>query len=95
MDALLWSSAVFLFLNIMVGLIRVFVGPEREDRMLAAMLFGTTNVALLLVLAELFDNASIRDVALVFVAIAAVVVMAFGRSQRNTGRAVEDADGAA
>jgi multicomponent Na+:H+ antiporter subunit F len=69
--------AVFLFANILVGLVRVARGPASADRMLSANLFGTTGVAILLLLAEAGEKPALRDVALVFASLAAVVVSTF------------------
>lgn len=58
---------------------RVLRGPTAADRMLAAQLFGTTAVAVLLLLAETSGVAALRDVALVFALLAAVTAVAFVR----------------
>ncbi len=58
---------------------RVLRGPTAADRMLAAQLFGTTAVAILLLLAEAAGSAALRDVALVFALLAAVTAVAFVR----------------
>ena len=71
------SLAPFLLLNLGVGMWRVFRGPTAADRMLAAQLFGTTAVAMLLLLAQAYGNAALRDVALVFALLAAVTAVAF------------------
>lgn len=89
MEQLLWLFALFLFANIAVGLARVLRGPTAEDRMVAILLFGTTGVALLLVLADLLDSPSIRDAALVFVMLAVTAVVVFGQASRT------DAEGGA
>lgn len=47
--------------------------------MLAAQLFGTTAVAVLLLLAQSADQPAVRDVALVFALLAAVTMVAFVR----------------
>ncbi len=62
----------------MGGLFRILRGPTPSDRMLAAQLFGTTGVAILLLLAEAGD-AALRDVALVFAALAVVNAVIFVR----------------
>jgi multicomponent Na+:H+ antiporter subunit F len=74
---LLLATAAFLLLNVSVGLVRVALGPTRADRMLAAQLFGSTGVAVLLVLGSALDLRSLRDVALVFALLAAVITVAF------------------
>jgi multicomponent Na+:H+ antiporter subunit F len=71
------AVAIFLLLNILAGLLRVLRGPTPADRMLAAQLFGTTGVAILLLLAEAFELPALRDVALVFVLLGALAAVAF------------------
>lgn len=52
MATVLAAAIVFLVLNLAAGLVRVARGPSASDRMLAALLFGSTTVAVLLLLAE-------------------------------------------
>jgi multicomponent Na+:H+ antiporter subunit F len=73
------ALAIFLLLNLGAGMWRVLRGPTAADRMLAAQLFGTTAVAVLLLLAETSGVAALRDVALVFALLAAVTAVAFVR----------------
>lgn len=73
------TLAVFLLLNLSAGMWRVLRGPTAADRMLAAQLFGTTAVAVLLLLAQASGHSSVRDVALVFALLAAVTAVAFAR----------------
>ena len=71
------ALALFLLLNLGAGMWRVLRGPTAADRMLAAQLFGTTAVAILLLLAQSSSNTSFLDVALVFALLAAVTAVAF------------------
>ncbi len=71
--------ALFLFLNLAAGMWRVLRGPTAADRMLAAQLFGTTAVAIILLLAEATGRGALRDVALVFALLATVAAVAFVR----------------
>jgi multicomponent Na+:H+ antiporter subunit F len=73
-----WSLGVafFLLLNVIASLWRVLRGPTAADSMLAAQLFGTTGVAILLLLAPTVGTA-LTDVALVFALLAAVATVAF------------------
>jgi multicomponent Na+:H+ antiporter subunit F len=73
------ALAVFLLLNLAAGMWRVLHGPTAADRMLAAQLFGTTAVAVLLLLAQAYGHSAARDVALVFALLAAVTAVAFVR----------------
>jgi len=79
MDRFFVGLAVFLLLNLVGGLVRILRGPGRGDRMVAAQLFGTTGVAVLLVLAEAAARPALRDVALVFALLAVVNTVVFVR----------------
>jgi multicomponent Na+:H+ antiporter subunit F len=73
------ALAGVLLLTLLGGLARILRGPTRGDRMLAAQLFGTTGVAILLVLAEALQTPALRDVALAFVLLALVNTAVFVR----------------
>lgn len=77
MNAFLLGLALFLMVNLTLGLLRVVRGPTPADRMVAAQLFGTTGVAVLLVLGQATGEAALADVALVFALLAVVVSVAF------------------
>ena len=79
MQPLYLGLALFLLLNLGAGMWGVSRGPTAADRMLAAQLFGTTAVAILLLLTEVAGSAALRDVALVFALLAAVTAVAFVR----------------
>jgi multicomponent Na+:H+ antiporter subunit F len=83
--------------NIAVGFWRVLRGPEAEDRLIAAQLFGTTVVGMLLLLAEALGAPSLRYVGLVFASLAAVTIVAYVRLEvagAETEREVGGDDGA-
>jgi len=77
LQTLYLSLALFLLLNLCFGMWRILSGPTAADRMLAAQLFGTTAVAILLLLSQTLNNHAIRDVALIFALLAAVTAVAF------------------
>ena len=79
MTAVYLALTVFLLLTLLAGMWRILRGPGEADRMLAAQLFGTTAVAILLLLAEAMQQPALRDVALVFALLAAVAIVAFVR----------------
>lgn len=79
MTEFLLAAALFLLANLAGGLVRILRGPTGADRMLAAQLFGTTGVAILLLLGEATGVAALADVALVFALLAAVATAAFVR----------------
>lgn len=92
MHTLYFALALFLLLNLIAGMWRVLRGPTIADRMLAAQLFGTTSVAVLLLLAQATDKVALRDVALVFALLAAVTAVAFVRRAWSDRGAEHDAD---
>lgn len=73
------AIALFLVFTVLAGMIRVARGPTFADRMLAALLFGTTGVAVLLLLAARPGFGALRDVALLFSLLASISVVAFVR----------------
>ena len=79
MEILNLVLALFLLMNLGAGMWRILRGPTAADRMLAAQLFGTTAVAILLLLAQALDRTALHDVALVFALLAAVTAVAFVR----------------
>ena len=77
MTAFYLSAAVVLLLTIVLGLGHVFRQPGRADSLLAALLFGSTGVALVLVLGKGLRLDRALDIALVFALLAAVLGVAF------------------
>lgn len=71
--------ALGLLSTVVAGMARILRGPTPADRMLAALLFGTTGVAILLLFAQGLRLPALHDVALVFALLAAVAVVAFVR----------------
>lgn len=69
--------ALFLLLNLLVALTRVSRGPTLADRMLAALLFGTMGVGVLLLLAHAGGGLALVNVALVLALLAAITGVAF------------------
>lgn len=79
MTGLEMPLAIFLLVNLLATLVRALRGPTAADRMLAAMLFGTTGVGVLLLLAHAGGGTALLDVALVLAGLAAIVGVAFAR----------------
>jgi multicomponent Na+:H+ antiporter subunit F len=77
MHELRLGIATFLLLNVIVGLVRVERGPTLADRILVAQLFGTTGVAVLLLLSADVGMSALRNVALTFAILAPITVVAF------------------
>lgn len=85
-------AALALFLTFVASLVRILCGPTEPDHMMAAQIFGTTGVAVLLLLARITHEAII-DVALVLAPLAALAAVAFSRRPaRNPGERGEAAE---
>lgn len=77
MQTLYFTLALFLLFNLIAGMWRILRGPTAADRMLAAQLFGTTAVGILVLLAQAVNRPALRDVALVVALLAAMTAVAF------------------
>ena len=77
MSVLYISAAVALLLTIVLSLGYVFRQSGRADSLLAALLFGTAGVALVLVLGKGLGMARALDIALAFALLAAILGAAF------------------
>lgn len=87
MNTLLLAIALFLLANLVVALIAAARGPTPADRMLMALLIGTTGTGILVLLAQTMHLPALIDVALVLALLAAIGGIAFAR------RAWQDVEG--
>ncbi|AHE97588.1 monovalent cation/H+ antiporter complex subunit F [Thioalkalivibrio paradoxus] len=90
------ALAVLLLLNIVVGMVRILRGPTAADRMLAAEMFATSAVVIVLLMAVSSGNLALVDVALVFALLAALASVTFvsraWSAIAETGAAAQCAD---
>jgi multicomponent Na+:H+ antiporter subunit F len=85
--------ALFLLLNLVAALVRAARGPTPADRMLAALLFGSTGVGMLLLGAHVARPVAMPlvDTALVLALLAAIAGLAFARlGWKRTGAKHDD-----
>lgn len=71
--------ALFLLANLVAALIAAERGPTPADRMLTALLFGSTGVGVLVLLGAAMRLPSLVDVALTLALLAAIAGIAFAR----------------
>ena len=90
MTELSGALALFLLLNLAAALLTVARGPGAADRMLAALLFGTTGVGILVLSAVALAEPPIVDVALVLALLAAIAGIAFARRAWRAPRPDDD-----
>jgi len=79
MTGLEWPLALFLLANLLAALVRAARGPTAADRMLAALLFGSTGVGVLLLLGYAQNKPALVDAALILALLAAIAGVAFAR----------------
>jgi multicomponent Na+:H+ antiporter subunit F len=75
--AVLYAVSLVLTANMLVGLVRVALGPTTADRLSAALMLASTGVGLLAVLSVVTGYPTLRDVALVLVVLSTLVVVVF------------------
>ena len=75
----LWGVAVFLLLNGFSVLWRAALGPSVEDRILAINVTGTKTAVLIVVLAMIFSQEMLLDIALVYGLLNLIVSVAASR----------------
>lgn len=78
--------ALFLLANLAVALVRAARGPTAADRMLVALLFGTTGVGILVLLAHVGGRQELVDVALTLALLAAISGVTFVRRAWQRGK---------
>jgi multicomponent Na+:H+ antiporter subunit F len=84
MNSLNQLLAVFILVNLSIALVRVTRGPTTADRLLAALLFGTSGVAILLLLAYVEEALILLDVALIFSLLAVISGVVFAQRAWRT-----------
>lgn len=77
MEEIYFALAAFLMVNILLGGVRIAKGPTRADRMLGAQFLCTAAIGVFLILSEAMGRSSLRNLSLVFVALATLTTVAF------------------
>jgi multicomponent Na+:H+ antiporter subunit F len=83
MDGFFIIVIVFLLLSIALGLIRVWRGPTVADRLLTTQMFGTTGMAILLVLTGYLKELTLLNVAITFNVLAILLVICLVQVWKN------------
>ncbi len=81
-----FACALFLVLTLLLGLIRIGLGPGRSDRMLVVQLFGSTGVAVLLLLSRSTQQPSLENIALVLALLAVMITVTYNRRVSSQSR---------
>lgn len=79
MESLYFGTAAFILLTLIIGGIRIVLGPTKADQMMVVQFFSTSGVAICLLLSEGLNNPGLRNLALVLVALATIGTAAFTR----------------
>ncbi|SDX03295.1 monovalent cation/H+ antiporter complex subunit F [Nitrosomonas communis] len=84
MNSLNQLFAVFILATLSIALVRIARGPTIADRLLAALLFSTSGVAILLLLAYIEEALILLDVALIFSLLAVISGVVFAQRAWRT-----------
>ncbi|NWG32309.1 MAG: hypothetical protein HXY29_12555 [Rhodocyclaceae bacterium] len=79
MNSIDLAIALFLLGNLVVALVAAARGPTAADRMLMALLFGSTGTGILVLLAQAMGMPTLVDVALLLALLAAIGGVAFAK----------------
>lgn len=79
MTSLYLLAATVLLVSLISGMYRLLRGPTPGDRILVIQLFGTTAVAVLILIGKVANSPALVDVALVLALLAAITIVAFVR----------------
>lgn len=82
--------ALFLLVNLVVALLAATRGPTVADRMVVALLFGSTGVGILVLLAYAEGRSFLIDVALILALLATITGIAFARRAWHQGGQADD-----
>lgn len=75
MDKFFIAVIIFLLLNIVLGLIRLWRGPSIADRLLTTQLFGTSGMGILMILAGYQGDLGLLNVAITFNVLSIILVI--------------------
>ena len=90
MTGLEMPLALFLLANLIIALLAAARGPTAADRMLIALLFGTTGVGIVVLLAFAEKTHEVIDVALTLALLAAITGIAFAQRSWRDGKSHDD-----
>lgn len=79
MNDIALAVALFLLGNLVIALLAAARGPTAADRMLIALLFGSTGTGIFVLLAQTMSMPALVDVALVLALLAAIGGVAFAK----------------
>ena len=76
---LLWISAIFLSLLLCACLVRAILGPRFTDRIVSINIICTKTIIMIAVLACLYEDSNLLDIAIVYAMIAFLVVVVLSK----------------
>ena len=92
MSVLFASAAVFVAVNAFMCLYRMVKGPTVQDRLLTLGVLGSSMLAILVLLAAVYNSSMYLDVAILFVLVSFIVMIFVSRYLETYGREVDDSD---
>ena len=81
-----------MLVNAFICLYRALKGPTIEDRLLTLGIVGSSMLAILVLLAYIFESSIYLDVAMLFVLLNFIVIIVISRYLEIHGREVDESD---
>ncbi len=88
----LWFCLPVLLLSVAITLVRLIIGPDLANRVVALDLMASIGIAIIAAYAMASDNAVLLDIALVSALLAFLGTVAFGYFLENHGHAENQED---
>jgi len=86
------GAAVFIAVNVLICLYRMVKGPTMQDRLLTLSIVGSNILAVLVLLALVFESTMYLDVAMLLVLVSFIIMILASRYLETHGREVDDSD---
>lgn len=90
MITFLWISLVILAVLMIACIIRSIIGPRNSDRVLAVNMLGSIGNAIIAVLATIYDQNFLADIAILYAMLSFTAIIVLSRIARGVKREIEE-----
>lgn len=90
MITFLWISLVILAVLMIACIIRSIIGPRNSDRVLAVNMLGSIGNAIIAVLATIYDQNFLADIAILYAMLSFTAIIVLSRIARGVKRELEE-----
>ena len=90
MITFLWISLVILAVLMIACIIRSIIGPRNSDRVLAVNMLGSIGNAIIAVLATIYDQNFLADIAILYAMLSFTAIIVLSRIARGVKREIKE-----